>query len=325
MILKFSKVCVLMFFSALSPKTLALEPDHPTLIAKPQYMAGPPTKDHLGYLGTIQRQLKGFKDHGREGLWKEKNDHYIDTSKKERRIGHVYAGSGFRHAKKPRYATNPATGGVTKDKSKAMLDFSLDWALVAISNPTKRTVENILPPVAPEPGTEIFASLVCDRWSTFNVNSQVVSVAKVGRTTGWTHGLIASELIRIDPEVSGGMFEDLAEEYGFLVSKPGFCFQVTSGSTKTFVETGDSGSVLLHDPSGTWLGLCFGRTGAGNGMFMPIDHVWQDIKLVTGREISIPSFVGKLNVPIVSLNRADVFIEPETVGLSPAPAGSDFE
>lgn len=279
---------------ALSTSTKALDPYHSTLQNKPQYMNSPSTEDHRGYLGTMQRQLKNYQENNMKDMWKAKNQQYLSIDKVNRRIGHVHAGSGFRHVKTPRYATDPASGGKSKDTSKAQFNFTLDWALVTVTNPTNRQVANILPDVEPphKPITAMTASFVCRKWSVFDVNKDSVPVTKVGRTSGWTFGNIGSELCRINPEVHNKEFAEMAEHYGFTTDNPGFCFHVVN-EYESFLEPGDSGSILLHNPSGAWLGLCFGRTGAGHGMFTPIDRVFQDIKTITAQQVSEPMFVSK--------------------------------
>jgi hypothetical protein len=56
------------------------------------------------------------------------------------------------------------------------------------------------------------------------------------------------------------------------------------------VGKGDSGSIVLHAPSGDWLGLIFGETRTKTALFTPIDLVFRDIEKVTGHKVVEPVF-----------------------------------
>ena len=190
----------------------------------------------------------------------------------DRKIGHVYAGSGFRVE-------------------------TLDWCLVDIHIKVEcsATINLLDINTSAKARTTMTDQIFCNRWSIFNVSRNTVRIAKMGRKSGWTFGTIGSELIRIDSKVSVGQFADIAEKHGLTTSSPEYCWQVVpSRKHCTFIEGGDSGSVLLHDPSGTWLGLCFGQIGAGNGLVMAIDRVFEDIKIITGTEVKSPVVISKL-------------------------------
>ncbi|KAF9736513.1 hypothetical protein PMIN02_012276 [Paraphaeosphaeria minitans] len=60
-------------------------------------------------------------------------------------------------------------------------------------------------------------------------------------------------------------------------------------SSAPVVKSGDSGSIVLHTPSGDWLGLLFGSTGTGAALFAPIDVILRDIEIVTGCKVLEPT------------------------------------
>ncbi|KAH6882796.1 hypothetical protein BKA58DRAFT_351961 [Alternaria rosae] len=273
----------------------ALGVDNKTLANMPQAIVSPATFDHHGYLGVLQDEIKLHGTYAAAGdveskmEHKEKDEEYKMIEKFDRRIGNVYAGSGRRTVKANKYASDPNTGR-SKDKMKALQAtflFPLDWALVRMGNTTKRDVINSLPNVR-STKTKLLAKQQCRQWSTFNVNKETVHVAKYGRTSGWTVGTINSCLLIINPDKD----EEISDVYGFDAKNAGSCFGVTSKDGQSaFIELGDSGSILLHDESGTQLGLLFGVTGTGQGIFLPMDIVIQDIKRITGKDVIAPSYV----------------------------------
>ncbi|KZM28701.1 uncharacterized protein EKO05_0009896 [Ascochyta rabiei] len=280
---------------------------HKTLFQKPQYMLSPSTQDHQGYLGHFQARMKNYAKNSEQGdcsaqaLWKNANTQHNNIAKIDRTIGFVHTASGFRSMTTPRYATDSMTGSNDNDKVKNQLRFSLDWALIAVASSTDRVLLNVLPDknLLVNSDNEVNGSFICNQWSTFNVNKNMVKVAKVGRTSGWTFGHINSELIHISPD--NPEFQEMASLYGSTAGDPCHCFGVISDPRTTlFMEPGDSGSILLHPDSGAWLGLLFGTTGSGHGMFIAIDRIFQDIKAITGQEVTAPSFT-----------------RPEKIGLAP--------
>ncbi|KAF1837572.1 hypothetical protein BDW02DRAFT_118754 [Decorospora gaudefroyi] len=83
----------------------------------------------------------------------------------------------------------------------------------------------------------------------------------------------------------------VAESYGFTQEKPGRCFVVSNPRyQESFLDSGDSGSILIHDPLGTQLGLLFGETGAKQGLMIPMGVIFGDIKKVTGKQVVWPEY-----------------------------------
>jgi hypothetical protein len=272
-----------------------------TLVNAPQIMQSPATSDHHGYLGALQNQIENLRKQAADGdtlsksRHKETDQEYKTCERFERGIGHVYAGSGQRTTEANKHASDFDTGR-SKEKKKALepvFVFPLDWALIRMDDTRVRNVTNRLPDinVPMNSNTKLTSLKLCSHWSNFNVNKEVVSVAKFGRTSGWTFGTINSCMLVINPETDA----EISAVYGFTKKNPATCFGVTNAQRRfPFIERGDSGSILVHDPSGTQLGLLFGVSEGGEGMFIPMDLVHRDIRRVTGKDVVEPSFVGKL-------------------------------
>ncbi|KAI4623730.1 hypothetical protein J4E80_003542 [Alternaria sp. BMP 0032] len=275
-----------------------------TLTNVPQPMVSPATLDHHGYLELLQKQITLYRTYAADGdlecktAHEEKSEEHKKCESFDRRIGYVYAGSGRRTIEANKYASDPETDR-SKNKMKALqptLVFPLDWALIRMDDTTKRDVRNSLPDVY-STKTKIVPTQQCRQWSTFNVNKEEVHVAKYGRTSGWTAGTINACMIIINP----GADEEISGAYGMDAKNVGACFGVVSEDEREdFAGFGDNGSVVLHEGSGTQLGLLVGVTSTGQGMFLPMDVVFEDIKSVTGKDVVNPSYVA-----------------PQVVGLTP--------
>ena len=269
-----------------------------TLTNVPQLMVSPATLDHHGYLEMLQRQITLYRTYAADGdleckmLHKEKDEEHKKCESFDRRIGYVYAGSGRRTIEATRYTSDLDTGR-SKDKKEALqpeVVFPLDWALIRMDDTKKRDVTNSLPDVY-STKTKLVPKQRCRQWSTFNVNKEEVHVAKYGRTSAWTAGTINACMIIINSDAD----EEISVAYGIDAKSVGTCFGVVSNDERNdFCELGDNGSIVLHEGSGTQLGLLFGVTGTGQGMFLPMDVVFEDIKRVTGKDVVRPSYVGKL-------------------------------
>ncbi|KAI4671334.1 uncharacterized protein J4E88_009368 [Alternaria novae-zelandiae] len=262
----------------------------------PQPMVSPATFDHHGYLKLLQEQITLYRTYAADGdveckmLHEKKDEEYKECESFDRRIGYVYAGSGRRTIEANKYASDPNTGP-GKDKMKALqptIVFLLDWALVRMDDTKTRDVTNSLPDVY-STKTKLVPQQRCRKWSTFNVNKEEVHVAKYGRTSGWTAGIVNACMVIVNPDAD----EELSGAYGMDAKNVGACFGVVSNDERNdFCEFGDNGSVVLHEESGTQLGLLFGVTSTGQGMFLPMDVVFEDIKRVTGKNVVEPSYVA---------------------------------
>ena len=276
----------------------ALGINNKTLANVPQPMVSPATLDHHGYLEMLQKQITLYRTYAADGdlecktAHEEKSEEHKKCESFDRRIGYVYAGSGRRTVDANKYASDPDTDR-SKDKMKALQPkfvFPLDWALIRMEDTKKRDVTNSLPDVY-STKTKLVPKQQCRQWSTFNVNKEEVHVAKYGRTSGWTAGTINACMIVINPDED----EEILGAYGMNAKNAAACFGVISNDERNdFCEFGDNGSIVLHEESGTQLGLLFGVTSTGQGIFLPMDVVFEDIKRVTGKDVIKPSYVGKL-------------------------------
>jgi hypothetical protein len=66
------------------------------------------------------------------------------------------------------------------------------------------------------------------------------------------------------------------------------CYSIVKRGKSAFVDSGDSGSVVVHDGTGIWLGLLFGENASGSGLMLPMDLILKDIQNVTGLDITEP-------------------------------------
>lgn len=258
----------------------ALTIDNETLMKTPQRILSPSTKDHEGHMFYTERK-------------------YEYTPPENRSLGHVYAGSGRRTTTIDKYIAREKTEESKQERPEYISP--VDWALIRMDNVEQRDIINEFPnDISGRPFWQIVAVL-CNRWTRFNINNETVPVAKYGRTSGCTTGLINSCIARINPETN----QKIAKAYGFTRQKPGLCFTAVPESGRgEFIEAGDSGSILVHDGSGAQLGLLFGVTPCAAGMFTPIDLVFQDIEKVTGKKVIDPVFICKLTTHAYGIVRS---------------------
>lgn len=211
----------------------------------------------------------------------------------------ICLGSGRRTVKVPLYMTDKTTGWPKpQDTTETLHEIPLDWSVVEVTRkdrevsftmrwkddePTARTIEE------------------CETWSVFDASRCEVEVAKNGRTTGFTRGSInggpvllylsESDPAESDPSKSNERSrEEIAAVYGFTKEKPGKCFGVVA-EKGAFMDSGDSGCIAVHYPTGTQLGLCFGVSGT-RGLMLPLDVVFRDISVTTGYNVVEPAYKG---------------------------------
>lgn len=213
----------------------------------------------------------------------------------DRKFGILYASSGLRTTSCEKFSTDPNTGQSVTPTNKAINRFLLDWSLVQIL--PGRDMQNMLPvsdSLSSNEGVELWEHEICQTWSTLNnpfanINRDELVVGKFGRTTRCTYGLINRAPVIINPEVNNGEFRFMSEAYGMTVKDSAACFQMTAAKALV-LESGDSGSIVIHVESSNWLGLVFGETASGSALFTPIDVVLRDIEEVTKLKIVEPVF-----------------------------------
>ncbi|RAR15605.1 hypothetical protein DDE83_001055 [Stemphylium lycopersici] len=293
-------------------KERALEPGNKTLLNAPQMIESPSTFDHHGYLGLLQKLLKQYSSEAASGdeysrsMHKETDAEFKKLDGMVRTVGCVYAGSGRRTTTANKYATDNKAGK-SKEKNKSREPtflFPLDWALVRLDDIQQRNMTNRLSKtrIPTTSTTSLSPDKLCSKWTVFDVNKEEVRGAKYGRTSGWSLGTINACIVIINPKED----DEISGAYNFTTEKPGACFGVVSRQARAdFIEKGDSGSVLVHDGSGAQLGPLFGSTSAGEGMMLPMDLIFQDIKKITGKQVVNPSYVDPKTVGLASYQLAE--------------------
>lgn len=282
-------------------KDKTLYPNNPTLAAFPHRFLSPSQKDHEEFCQNTRNAIS---------IWSKRDptDPVTVENKQrqqsllsryqqfDRQLGSLSAGSGFRSVPGVVYNTNE--NGKRKKGEPGKYNFGLDWALLALDS-GKRSAENRLRETHPSMfgKSGLMEGMKCNEWSTFDISKVEIKTSKRGRTTGWTTGKLNSLFARINITQCGKM----AAKFDFTDDRPGAAFTVVSGTRNIpFVDSGDSGSILLHDTSGTWLGLLFGTLSEKTALMMPIDLVLRDIERVTGAKVVEPSWT-----------------QPDKVGLAP--------
>ncbi|KAK7615193.1 hypothetical protein BKA81DRAFT_405307 [Phyllosticta paracitricarpa] len=187
--------------------------------------------------------------------------------------------------------------------SKSGRCFTLDWAVLNI-DPSR----NFRPDTVPrdKSSVQIADGMDLPSWTQGVMNDQkfagvrskdgIDTVVKLGRMSGWTRGkrnfapASWKDLRQEDPEV-GGWHQDSC---GVVTS----CIRIEpyseSDGTKflnpsKFAQSGDSGSVVRDEETGTWLGLLFGaHPQDGWALMTPIDIILESIEDVTGGRVVDP-------------------------------------
>jgi hypothetical protein len=190
------------------------------------------------------------------------------------RFGKVFAGSG-------------KGIGTKTDPNGFEVKFPLDWALIDLS-PTKRTIRTVVlsDPLGNLPArkrsklkTGLEVGQAVNKWTKFEgCFFDDVDVAKYGRATQWTLGRVNPQPIHVNK----------VHDIGQSGRSWGISHHLRD---ENMVDGGDSGSVVLHDPSGVWLGLIWGETPAGEALFIPMDLIVENILKVTGAEMTSPVFL----------------------------------
>ncbi|KAJ4989089.1 hypothetical protein SVAN01_05351 [Stagonosporopsis vannaccii] len=215
--------------------------------------------------------------------------------KTDRSFGTAYASSGLRTVKCEKLTSNPKDGKAVVETGKSQFRFLLDWALLSFH--PKRGMSEFLPMLQQSKianHSTLRSGRQCSKWTVMSnpkchILRDGVSVGKCGRTTGFTYGLINSIPTLINPDIEEGQHEFISATYGLTVKDCGHSLSFVAHSGAA-VGRGDSGSIILHAPTGDWLGLLFGKTRTNAALFTPIDLVFRDIKNVTGQEVVEPVF-----------------------------------
>lgn len=213
----------------------------------------------------------------------------------DRTFGTVHASSGLRTVKCENLSSNPIDGTTISETGRSQFHFMLDWCLLAF-HPGRGMYNHLA--LWPQIGKSSYSTLrsgqQCSQWTVMNnpkcnILRDEVIVGKYGRTSKFTYGTIQPIPIIINPEIEGGQYGSFSETYGLTVKDCGYSMSFIAPRS-VVVENGDSGSIVLHAPSGDWLGLLFGETKTNAALFTPIDLVFRDIEKVTGYKVIEPMF-----------------------------------
>ena len=268
--------------------------------------------DHEAYIAKLERYKKVYdKDESEKSPRMQRYiDQYeadIQTAKiSSKTFGALSAASGRRSVSTTKFQTEATTGepkvrSIAKEPASKKILWPMDWALIKLGK--ERDMVNRLPNKAvvtmAEPRkleTGIVPNMKANTWTLLNTGAcntrrDDVHVAKCGRSTGCTLGLINHAIVAINSAHNG--YEAMANHFGYTQDHYGYCWSMMMKSKKQglIISNGDSGSICIHDPSGAWLGLIFGESGCGSALMMSIDLVFQDIENVMGCKITEPKFV----------------------------------
>ncbi|KAF2128006.1 hypothetical protein P153DRAFT_46479 [Dothidotthia symphoricarpi CBS 119687] len=276
-----------------------LEPGNPAFDSNKHILTCPSNEDNANFIQDRKRYEQQWLTQTKTPAAPQ----YLASTRAEltmarttdRSLGTVHASSGLRTVKCEKLSSNPADGKPVAETGKSQFRFMLDWCLLAFH--PGRGMSNFLP-MRQQYNIGGYSTLMsgqqCSQWTVMNnpkchILRDEVSVGKFGRTTGFTYGIINSIPTVINPEIEGGQYKFSSETSSFTVKDCGHSMSFVAHKG-TAVGKGDSGSIVLHAPSGDWLGLLFGETKTEAALFTPIDLVFRDIEKVTGHKVVEPVF-----------------------------------
>lgn len=209
-----------------------------------------------------------------------------------RRVGHVYAASGYRTCEDPRYRL---------EKRK---DWALDWCLVQVDQP--RSISCRLYNVPPT-GYYIQDKVEVNQYCTISVDEHY-KVVKRGRTSGWTRGTISAigSVVRVQGNFEPSLILPSVQKAKFKEKWGGKAVLVHgivgTKENPQFIQAGDSGSLILLDqssniPGVSIIGLGFaGNDNTSASYMLPMDLIVKDIEEVTGAKVIEPRYAGQVSV-----------------------------
>lgn len=270
-----------------------------------QHLTCPSNEDNAALIEALKswkKMLDSRKDEDAAQQLLEIEANLSKAESMDRIFATVTSSSGIRSIRTERMSSNPATGTTAAATEKSPKNFLLDWSLSAFH--PQRVMTNTLPlihqqinPVVPQ-DRRLWTGQICNQWTVLNnpkchVLKDDVHVAKFGRTTGVTYGMVNPVPVIIDPGIEDKQYRSIADTYHLTVNDCGHAMGFVGYKNAQVVDSGDSGSVVQHVPSGDWLGLLFGSTIAGAALFTPIDLVLRNIESVTGLKVVEPAFNPK--------------------------------
>jgi hypothetical protein len=276
-----------------------LKPRQIDMSTNPRRFKSPADCDHTSFIERLKEHEKiweGQKDKG-DGqaatMLTTVQTQLDKANQSSRDFGTLFASSGPRVMERPEFLREPGSAQPKGKAASTNVNFLLDWALLEIA--PSRSVENRLPETGMRPittTTHLLGGLLCNTWTPLDsgktyIKRNAVKVAKYGRTTCYTFGEINRALTKINPKIDSS-WENFGKVYHLDNSTVGVCYSIISREKSDFVDSGDSGSVVVHDDTGTWLGLLFGQSSSGSGLMLPMDLILKDIQNVTGLTVTEP-------------------------------------
>jgi hypothetical protein len=286
-----------------------LKPEQIDMSTNPRQFKSPADCDHTSFIEQLKWQEKTWESQKNKGdpqaateLIRVQNE--LNKAKQSSRdFGTLFASSGPRISERPEFLQEPGSAQPKGKGASANVKFLLNWALLEIT--PSRSVVNRLPKTGMKTNgatTHLVEGQLCNTWTLLDsgktyMKRDEVEVVKHGRTTGYTFGTINCALTKINLECDSS-WKDLREVHRLSNSKVGVCYSIAKRGKNDFVDSGDSGSVVVHDGTGTWLGLLFGESATGSGLMLPMDLIIKDIENVTGLVVIEPKL--DMTLPSVS-------------------------
>jgi hypothetical protein len=275
------------------------KPGQIDMSTNPRRFKSPADCDHISFIEQLKEQEKTWEKQKTKGNARAATElTTIQTqlniaNQSSRDFGTLFASSGPRVMERPEFLREPSSAQPKGKAASTNVNFLLDWALLEIA--PSRSVENTLPNTGMRPNattTHLVEGQLCNTWTPLDsgkthIKRDEVQVAKYGRTTGYTFGTINCALTKINPEIDSS-WENFGKVYHLDNSTVGVCYSIIRRGKSDFVDSGDSGSVVVHDDTGTWLGLLFGENASGSGLMLPMDLILKDIQNVTGLAVTEP-------------------------------------
>lgn len=253
----------------------------PRQMSKTLRFKSPADCDHAEFLEQLKEQERTWqkqKDKGNARAAPELTslqDQKSEATQSSREFGTLFASSGPRLMERQEFLSRPGGAQPKGKAASATVNFLLDWALLEVM--PSRSLKNELPNTGLRLNgttTHLVEGQLCKTWtpldsSKTHIKRDEVEVGKHGRTTGFTFGTINCALTKINPDIDS-TWENVGQVYRPGNSTVGSCYSIIKRGKTNFVDAGDSGSIVVHDDTGTWLGLLFGecfrlRTDASHG------------------------------------------------------------
>ncbi|KAL9616563.1 MAG: hypothetical protein Q9160_008584 [Pyrenula sp. 1 TL-2023] len=280
--------------------------------------ASPSDEDHETFIKTLKSEQKTLLEDKTQQVYlrgqdhphikrleeniQRRNDDILFANDFDRRFGWVVASSGTRSTPLPEVEYPNIS--IQKSNEGFMAQWVLDWSLIRVADNRKFLAAGYQPGHSYPISAQQYQSI--SRYKHYNV-------AKCGRTSGWTEGIIsAARCLLTDsrptdrPEMYPAVLDwDTGPGFGYTGLGVGYTVLPRDKETP-FLEAGDSGSFVLldrHTDEGAGdkmsdreksiVGLGFGHNPAYNiSYMMSMETVVKDIEEITEQKVEQPSYAG---------------------------------